>query len=187
MSVEAWKSICYVGTVVTGNKINEKQAAQLRQFDKDLIGAKKGVADANVRAEGFRLEIAKTNESAAKSTRAGRRTRIKPLETSKGDRTAQALWCLNSYRLEPVELVATESRLKSTAHARCAVPTGLWGGSADPRWAPDQALPHSTTPEEPTRASAAGRGACPTRKTKRYYLLEADRLRGGGLRPGDGC
>lgn len=58
MSVDAWKSLCDVGTVValflafafgvgvwfTGNIINEKQAEQLRQFDKSLTEAKTELA-----------------------------------------------------------------------------------------------------------------------------------------------
>src|ERR1700691_4158757 len=42
-----------VGVLVTGNIINERQAHQLRQFDKDLIGAK--------------IELGKQQERAAKA------------------------------------------------------------------------------------------------------------------------
>lgn len=77
-----------VGVLIFGNKVNKEQAGRLRQFDSDLTGAKidlgkqqerAAIAEANIalaqqhsaeadaKAEGFRLDIAKANESAAKA------------------------------------------------------------------------------------------------------------------------
>jgi hypothetical protein len=88
MSVEALKSFFDVGAVVllflafafgagvliTGNIINDRQAAQLRQFDKELrdkdvkiAEAQRGATEAGTKAEGFRLNIAKANEAAGEA------------------------------------------------------------------------------------------------------------------------
>ncbi|MBB5059182.1 hypothetical protein HDF16_003905 [Granulicella aggregans] len=74
------------GVLITGNIINKRQDGKLRQFDVDLTGAKTELAkqqeraakaeasialaeqhsaEANKKAEGFRLDIATANESAA--------------------------------------------------------------------------------------------------------------------------
>lgn len=76
------------GILITGNIINKRQGEQLRQFDKGLTDAKTELgkqqeraakaeervalaeqhsAEANSKAEGFRLDIAKANESAAQA------------------------------------------------------------------------------------------------------------------------
>jgi multidrug efflux pump subunit AcrA (membrane-fusion protein) len=102
MSVEVWKSffdlaavillfltfLAGAGVLFTGNVINRRQAAQLKQFDSDLTRAKSDLAsqqeraakaegnialaeqhsaEANAKAEGFRLEIAKANEESARA------------------------------------------------------------------------------------------------------------------------
>lgn len=69
------------GVLITGNIINKRQAAQLRQFDSDLTGAKtklgeqqeraadaeKALKGVEAKAEGFRLAIAQANERASKA------------------------------------------------------------------------------------------------------------------------
>lgn len=97
MSVEQWKSVCDIGTVValflafafgvgvwfTGNIINEKQTGQLKQFDTDLTGAKSSLAIQQERAAkadalvagleqdaaGAKTEMAKQQERAANAER----------------------------------------------------------------------------------------------------------------------
>jgi hypothetical protein len=74
------------GVLITGNIINKRQEGKLHQFDVDLTGAKtelakqqeraakaeasialagQHAAEANTKAEGFRLEIAQANEAAS--------------------------------------------------------------------------------------------------------------------------
>jgi hypothetical protein len=102
MTVESWKSLCDVLTVVllfltflagagvlfTGDIINKRQEQQLRSFDAGLTAAKtelatqqtraakaegdialatQHAAEADAKAEGFRLDIAKANEESAKA------------------------------------------------------------------------------------------------------------------------
>lgn len=69
-SVEAWKSLFDIGTVValflafafgfgvwyTGDKINKRQAEKLRQFDKDLTDARTSLANAQKEAERLRRD-----------------------------------------------------------------------------------------------------------------------------------
>lgn len=83
MSVEAWKSLCDIGTVValflafafgvgvlyTSTIINHRQAAQLKQFDLDLTGAKtelgkqkERTAKAELALETFRAQQATPRE-----------------------------------------------------------------------------------------------------------------------------
>ena len=104
MSSESWKLVFEICALVAvgisvaagaaaldlGNRINKSQAAQLRQFDKDLTAAKielgeqetraanaerdaaeakKAAGDAGAKAEGFRLDIAKANGRAAEANR----------------------------------------------------------------------------------------------------------------------
>jgi hypothetical protein len=86
MSVEQWKSLFDIGTVVlaglvfllgagaliTGNIINKRQSEQLTQFARDLrdkdvkiAEAQRDAADANAKTAGLRLDIAKAEKEAA--------------------------------------------------------------------------------------------------------------------------
>lgn len=89
------------GVLITGNIVNKEQATKLRQFDNDLTGAKTELAkqqqraadaegkiklaeqhsaEANAKAEGFRLDIAKANERAASANETAEKERLARLQ-----------------------------------------------------------------------------------------------------------
>src|SRR5450759_1507894 len=53
-------------------------------------------------------------------------------------------------------------------------------------WPPCAGAGLPATPSSGSRGTRADQGLCPASAPQRYYLLEADRLEGGGIRPGDG-